>query len=399
VTPRDLFVSTFSPRLGNGRDLRTYTIIRALAAHGPLDVLYTPYGGPPAEDFVADPSVTLHEIEKSRGGLRALTAARVRVAGWPWGIARACDPEFRSTALRMAAAENRRRVIVGDWNAMAMLMPFACRHPVIYNAHNVESSYEVNPYEHRPRWRSVKALEKLILRTAAESWMVSHRDIDLAHDLVPSARLRYVPNVVDAQAIVPIAAPMGSDTVLMVADFSYAPNVNSVRWLLDEVLPRVWEHRPQVRLRLTGRSLELPDVDPRVEITGFVPDISDVYADAAAVVVPLIQGAGTPLKFIEALAYGKEVIATPLAARGLALTPGTHFHLAQDAAAMAAAMLDVLAHPDPRMRAAARAVAEQDYSVQTLIPLVADDHAPPSPSSTRPHRWSVGRGRPARSAS
>ena len=360
-------------------------------------MLYTPYGGPPAEDFVADPTVTLHGIEKSRGASRAMTAARFRAGGWPWGIARACDPEFRATAMRLAAAEDRGRVIVGDWNAMAMLMSFARRHPVIYNAHNVESSYEVNPYGHRPRWRSVEALETRILDTASESWMVSRRDVDLAHDLVPSARLRYVPNVVDARAIVPVPAPEASDTVLMVADFSYAPNAASVRWLLDEVLPRVWERRPQVRLRLTGRGLELPDADPRVEVTGFVPDIGDAYAEAAAVVVPLIQGAGTPLKFIEALAYGKEIIATPLAARGLALTPGTHFRLAEDTEAMAAAIIDVLSHPDPQMSRAARAVAEQEYSVQTLIPLVADDREGPSPPSARPHR-SAALGRLARRA-
>jgi glycosyltransferase involved in cell wall biosynthesis len=398
MSRRDLFISTFSPRLGNGRDLRTYTVIRALAAHGPLDVLYTPYGGPPAEDFVADPTITLHEIEKSRGGSRALMAARMRASGWPWGIARACSPEFRTTALRLAGSADRGRVIVGDWNAMAMLMSFACHRPVIYNAHNVESSYEVNPYEHRPRWRSVKSLERLILHTASESWMVSHRDVDLARELDPSARLRYVPNVVDAHAIAPVAAPVGSETVLMVADFSYEPNAVSVRWLLDEVLPRVWQRRPQVRLRLTGRGLNLPDADPRVDVTGFVPDIADAYAEAAAVVVPLIQGAGTPLKFVEALAYGSQIVATPLAARGLTLTPGIHFRLAEDAEAMAAALVDVLSHPDPQMRAAARAVAEREYSVQTLIPLVADDRAPPSPPSTRRQRRGIGLSRLVRSA-
>jgi glycosyltransferase involved in cell wall biosynthesis len=396
MSGRDLFVSTFSPRLGNGRDLRTYTVIRALAAHGPLDVLYAPYGGPPAEEFVADPMVTLHEIEKSRGASRALMAARIRARGWPWGIARACTPEFRAIALRLATAEDRGRVIAGDWNAMAMLMPFARRRPVIYNAHNVESSYEVNPYEHRPRWRAVESLEKLILHTTSESWMVSRRDVDLAHELVPSARLRYVPNVVDTGAIVPVATPVDGDIVLMVADFSYAPNAASVRWLLDKVLPRVWERRPQVRLRLTGRDLQLPDADPRVEVTGYVPDIRDAYAEASAVVVPLIQGAGTPLKFIEALAYGQQVVATPLAARGLELTPGTHFRLAEDAEAMATAIVDVLTHPDPQMGLAAREVAEREYSVQTLIPLVASDSELPASSMTRPHPRSIGLGRLAR---
>ncbi len=41
------------------------------------------------------------------------------------------------------------------------------------------------------------------------------------------------------------------------------------------------------------------------------------YAGARCAVVPLLQGGGTPLKLIEALAYGLPVIATPRAAAGL----------------------------------------------------------------------------------
>ena len=41
-------------------------------------------------------------------------------------------------------------------------------------------------------------------------------------------------------------------------------------------------------------------------------------------IVPLLQGGGTPLKFVEALAYGLPVVATPRAAAGLGVD-GEHY--------------------------------------------------------------------------
>ena len=67
---------------------------------------------------------------------------------------------------------------------------------------------------------------------------------------------------------------------------------------------------------------EPPSSDPRVEALGFVDDLASVYASARCAVVPLLQGGGTPLKLIEALAYGLPVIATPRAVAGLEVRDG-----------------------------------------------------------------------------
>ena len=381
---RDLFVSTFSPHLGNGRDLRTYTVIRALAANGPLDLLYVAHGGPPAPEIAADPAITLHEVIPSRRVLRLLTAARVRARGWPWSVARSCSTEVLHTAQRLIAAPDRRRVIVGDLNAMAMLMRTARDRPVIYNAHNVESSYEVNPYlPNGHRWRPLEVLEREVLETASESWMVSRRDMELAHDLAPASKLRYVPNVVDVAAIEPVTPDVEAQTVMMVADYAYPPNLASAHWLVDEVMPRLWTRCPQARLRLTGRGLSLPGADSRVEITGFAPDLREAYAGASAIAVPLVQGAGTPLKFIEALAYGMPVVATSTASRGLAVTPEVDFRLADGPEQFAAQLARLLEEPDPEMGVAARALAEREYSVQTLVRLLGPQAEAPRPAPAR----------------
>lgn len=366
---RDLFVSTFGPKLGNGRDLRTYTVIRALAANAPLDLLYVAHGGGPSREFTEMEGLTLHEVVPSRGINRLGEAAIRRMQGWTTGIARSCSTEVREAAEALAAQPGRGRVIAGDLNAMAMLMRMARHRPVVYNAHNIESDYTEHPNVGRFRWPPIASLERRVLGAAAESWMVSRRDVAMALALAPGAPVRYVPNAVDVVAIRP-QVPGTSPVALMVADYTYFPNRAAVEWLLEAVMPLVWQRRPDARIRLAGRGLTLAGVDERVEITGFVEDLRDAYAGAAAVVVPLVHGAGSPLKFVEALAYGVPVVATPLAARGLAVVPGRDFREGPTAEAFANNVVELFEVGDADMAGSARRLAEEEYSVEALARLL-----------------------------
>jgi glycosyltransferase involved in cell wall biosynthesis len=377
MAPRTLFVSTFAPTLGDGRALRTYTTVRALAALGPVDLAYVPHGGgDPAPEYQAIPGIEFHVIRPSRGARRALAFALKRAQGAPPQCARGASPEVVEVTRRLAARAGR--VVAGDMNAMTALMPFARSRPVVYNAHNVESSYRHDPDIGRVTWLPISLLERRILRRAQESWMVSHRDIEHARRLAPSARLRYVPNVVDVAAIVPRApaaasAAAAGPTVLMVGNFGYEPNALGAKLLVDDVMPRVWAQLAGARLRLVGRGLDarLGAADERIEAEGFVEDLGSAYAGAAAVAVPLTESGGTPLKFVEALAYGVPVVATPLAAQGLDVRPGEHFRSAADAGAFAAELVAVLRDGDAAMAARARRLAEREYSVETLTRLLA----------------------------
>jgi hypothetical protein len=257
---------------------------------------------------------------------------------------------------------------------------FARTRPVIYNAHNVESSYDAGGPAARMERRQLARLERRILRRAAEAWMVSHRDVALAQALLPGARQRYAPHVADVAAITPVAppAPGARDTALLLADFTYGPNVSGLEWLVAEVLPRVWAARPDARLRLCGRGLDPARFagEPRIDVRGFVDVLADAYRGAAAVVVPLTEGAGTPLKLVEALAFGVPIVATDVAVRGLEARAGEHVRLGTDAAGFARELLDLLDAGDPAMAARARALAEAQYSVEALARQLAEAPAP-----------------------
>jgi glycosyltransferase involved in cell wall biosynthesis len=362
----DLFIATLTPTLGTGAAMRTYTLLRALASLGPVDVLYAHFDAPrPAPEIAAIDGLRLHEVVTSRGARRGALFARTLAAGVPRGFARGVSPELADAAAQMAGATARGRVIADGAVAATTLLGLARRRPVVYNAHNLESAFR--PGLGSGSARRYARWERGLLEAMAESWMVSRTDLDGAAALAPGATLRYVPNAVDVDAIEPVSVPAHSRRVLFTADHTYAPNREALAFLVGEIMPLVWESLPDATLAVTGRGLELPaGTDPRVQALGFVDDIGAVYATAACAAVPLLSGGGSPLKFIEALARGVPVVATPKAAAGLDAQVGVHYLEGDGASAFAAAVVSVLDQGAEAVAAAGRALAERDYSVAAL---------------------------------
>lgn len=136
---------------------------------------------------------------------------------------------------------------------------------------------------------------------------------------------------VDVRAVLPYAyddfvsdaKPDGRGGLLFVAGFAHPPNVDAARWLVNAIMPRVWEKHPDVRLSLVGSNptVEVMGLqEERVEVTGFVEDaeLARRYAQARVAVVPLRFGAGVKSKVVEALQQGVPLVTTSVGAQGLA---------------------------------------------------------------------------------
>ncbi len=358
--------------------MRTYGLARALAMDGGLDQLYVRFGAEQPDDaFRSIPGIQLHAVEPSRGSRRLLSYGAACLRGVPSGLARGISPELIQAASRLAEDPQRGRVIADGPLAAAALAGLASKRAVIYNAHNFESGFRHELDERRLRGRyaalTLRSFERRLLKRSAESWMVSEADMAGARELCPQARLRYVPNVVDVAAIAPIVPLTTEPRAIFVASFSYDPNRNALRFLLEEVFPRVWQELPDARLALVGAGLDRPpSADPRVEALGFVEDLHAAYARARCAVVPLLQGGGTPLKLIEALAHGLPVIATSRAVAGLQLQGEAHCLLADDAASFAATLVRVLREGAPEIGRRGRELAAERYSIEALSELVRE---------------------------
>jgi polysaccharide biosynthesis protein PslH len=362
-----VLVSEHTPRLDSGHGLRHYAVARALASTGVVDVVYAVFGASePATEFLDPERFRLHPVRSSRGFRRAALYARARLAGVPPGFARGISPDLLDAVDGLAASGRARIVADGPVTAAALLVQG--RHHFVYNAHNFESELRARIGDTgMGSTRTLRRFEARLLARAEESWMVSERDMGMAAELCPAARLRLVPNAVDVAAIEPFAPDLAARRAVFVGSLDYEPNRRALRLLLEDVMPRVWEELPDARLRVVGRgAADRSEPDPRVELLGFVESIRDAYDGATCVVVPLLEGGGSPLKFIEALAYGLPVVATDAAAAGLAVEPGRHFRRANGAEELAAALLAALRGEASSLGGEGRAFVHARYSVEAV---------------------------------
>jgi polysaccharide biosynthesis protein PslH len=366
---RTAIATSFTPTLDSGRARRTYGIVRAVAAHGPVDLIYGAFGAQdPDPAYEEIEGLRLHRVERPGMAARLPAYLRARLRGVPEDFARGIWPGLASRTAELAV-DGETRVIAEGPVAAAALLPLAARRPVVYDAHNLESAFRHRLDEAGMSRSGLERFERLVLERCAESWMVSPADLEGAAALAPGARLRLVPNVVDVAAIEPVPPRDGQPVVLFVADLSYEPNRGALEFLFEEAMPSLWERAPEVRLVVAGKgSEEIRPPDPRIEPSGFVPDLRDLYLAAGCVAVPLLEGGGSPLKFVEALAYAVPVAATPLAAQGLEARAGEHY--AEGAAngqpfarAIEAALDPARGNP---LASAGRDLAEREYSIEAL---------------------------------
>jgi glycosyltransferase involved in cell wall biosynthesis len=366
----DLIVSSLTPTLTSGTGLRTYGVAAALARHHPVEIAYVVWGAEyPSAEYAELANLTLRSLRSTRGPRRALEFARARRRGVPGDLARGVTPELAAVA-RAAPADVR---VIADGPVVAAgLLRMARGRDVVYLAHNLESGGFRLEWE-RP---GLERFEREVLRTFSESWMATRADERGAEALAGhGVRTRYVPNVIEVARVEPVTPP-ATGRLLFVGDFTWGPNVEALDFLAREVMPAVWQRTPEVRLRAVGRSAPVTPGDPRIEMPGFVADLSREYASADIALVPLLRGGGSPLKFVEGLAYGLPVLATTHAARlledGVA---GRDFLAVDGAAGFASAIEALLADPARAVAigAAGRKLAARRYSVDALATLLSGE--------------------------
>ncbi len=163
-----------------------------------------------------------------------------------------------------------------------------------------------------------------------------------------------VPNGTEIRDPLPPEAEI-PDTLLFVGLLSFHPNSDAVTWFVRECYPELVRLRPagaQPTLEIVGAqpgpTIQGFDNGNTIRVRGFVPDLVDVYRRAGVAIAPIRMGSGTKLKVLEALSYGKALVATHEAIRGLHLRPGVDVAVADTATEFAAACHRLLNDPIAR---------------------------------------------------
>ncbi len=182
------------------------------------------------------------------------------------------------------------------------------------------------------------------LLSADAAWVVSAFERNLLQDLAPGARIVVLPNIHEPASRAGIDQRRG---LLFIGGAAHPPNVDAVRWLLQDILPLIHAAMPGCELHVVGdgmnaalRATGYPVDDIRgVRLHGHVPDLDPLLAQCRVGVAPLRFGAGVKGKVGASMAAGMPVVVTSCAAEGMHLVDGRDALIADTAASFADAVL------------------------------------------------------------
>lgn len=161
-----------------------------------------------------------------------------------------------------------------------------------------------------------------------------------------------------------------------IGSMNWMPNIEGVKWFLQEVWPLISEALPEVKIYLAGR--EMPEWLQQlqlknVEVVGEVPDAYAFIRSKAISIAPLFSGSGIRIKIIESMALGRAVISTTIGAEGINYTEGENIMIADDKQHFFEAVKTLFENPEKAKELgmnARRLILEQHNNKQLIRQMV-----------------------------
>ncbi len=176
-----------------------------------------------------------------------------------------------------------------------------------------------------------------------------------------------IPNGVDTEYYRFEPTDPGGRDILFIGNFDHSPNVDGIRYFLEQVFPKLKQRLPDLRLFIVGPgpydSLQEVRSQPDVIATGFVEDTRPYLRGCVALIAPILAGSGTRLKILEAMSAGTAVVSTAVGVEGIDGVSGVHFLTADTPVAFANAVTGLIGNPSLRqgLRLKARRLIEDRY--------------------------------------
>lgn len=146
--------------------------------------------------------------------------------------------------------------------------------------------------------------------------------------------------------------PKEPDTLIFSGKMSYHANISMVKFLVHEIMPLIWQHRPNVCLIIAGKDppsdIKKMGENPLIRVTGTVKDIRLYLWKSTIAVAPLVYGAGVQNKILEAMAVGLPVVSTSKALLSLGVVPQRDILIGDTPQEFSAKVLYLLENPGLR---------------------------------------------------
>jgi len=390
MKPRVLVLSHVLPVPGkSGQQLRVRSMLRALRKR--FHVTFATFsGGAIAESLTAhcDEAIVLPS-------LYARSRLRHRLAGWLHQLRTGLKFSNYVIGELEFAPDRVASLLEGRSFDCALLEYFhaarstsvlrACGIPCVLDMHDV--LWRVFERHYRgPRFLKRRAVERYA-RSEEEAWrrfdglitINTEEDRYVRERALETQTVWCTPMGVDLELWPYAWTPADPKRLVYYGGLASAHNQQDALRCATVIMPRVWREFPDTELWLVGNEpqpvLRRLESNPRIKVTGFVPDVKDVLKTATALLCPWSGAYGFRSRLIEAMALGVPVVTTPDAVYGMGLEAGKGLFLEPSAERMVSATLDLLR--DPELAAGqsrqARRQVEETLGFEATYGRLADD--------------------------
>ncbi len=238
-------------------------------------------------------------------------------------------------------SEVQRLLATGEFDVAVadsvFVAPSMYGYPFMLLAHNVETVVNERHagvqtdillrWHHANYAKNVCNVEKEAFRRAQEILALSQVDADIIRDRFGRPGVGIMTYGADVDYFMPPETPKPLKTrdLIFLGSMDTEANIDGLHWFCEEILPLIHKERPETTLAVVGRQ---PDAwtqalanDPRIVVSGTVPDVRPWLQETRVSVVPLRVGGGIRIRIYETMAAGIPIVSTSVGAEGLRIAP------------------------------------------------------------------------------
>jgi glycosyltransferase involved in cell wall biosynthesis len=189
-----------------------------------------------------------------------------------------------------------------------------------------------------------------------------------------SRPVHVIPNGFERPIAHPVRRPAIPPRIGFVGPFSHPPNLDGIRWFVQDCWPLIKREVPDARLRIVGKGSEtdLKPTGPDIDGLGWVSDMNDEIASWSLMIVPIRLGAGTRVKIAQAFSLLCPVVSTSFGAYGYDVGDQVELLLADTARTFGQACVRVIREPSEANEMAKRAWGQflRQWTWEAIAPRV-----------------------------
>jgi hypothetical protein len=207
-----------------------------------------------------------------------------------------------------------------------------CQVPMIVRGHNIEHQYfaaqarAVRSAKSKLKWRiahfGLERYETALIRRAAWTFDISAEDVRYWQARGVD-RISWAPTVYSGKrhgTILPATERLFD--VAYIGNMRLPNNLAGLAWFVDEILPILNGHRPDIRYCFAGanpsdEALAIFSRAPQIMLVPNAPDADKILAHGRVLINPILSGSGVNVKSIDMLRYDAPIVTTSIGAQGL----------------------------------------------------------------------------------